>query len=453
MSDADKNLKFGIQTDASQGISELDRYNAKLKEMADREVQATKSAKELADAQAYAALKLEAKAKAAEKAAAATAAETAAVKAADAEIQASSKTYTKAMADQVVSDTKAFTSKAQLKDAFKQLGREFPLLGQLGRLALNPIAGSVAALTGAFAIWNWRMKEAMETLVGFQSSFDPKALNAEKVNAAAEANERLATSLRKVIDAYNGVEASSDRAIKRINAEAAAAERILKARDGSVSPAVDYNRRQAIIDEQNRAAGSLDAEARAKAAEAAGISVMDEKTGAGFAGVLGTDATAASAEVEKRKGRLTDLDEFQSQSFLSRANPFNPGTFKYFRRYGLSSASRARAIEEDQLGIAQGALDRQSNFNAREPGRAGRRSQRTAASNRSVAAATGAMELRTQASEGQASLNMDMKTDALVAGFEQMAAERKALAAAQQAETEQLRREIAAANKRAKNNR
>lgn len=51
----------------------------------------------------------------------------------------------KAEAEVTEATKKTFASKKSLKDMVKELGREFPILGQLGRLALNPIAAATTA--------------------------------------------------------------------------------------------------------------------------------------------------------------------------------------------------------------------------------------------------------------------------------------------------------------------
>src|SRR5579883_2882186 len=55
-----------------------------------------------------------------------------------------------------------------LKSAVKGLHAEFPELSHIARLALNPIAFDVAAITSAFALFNWRVQTLMQTMAGFE---------------------------------------------------------------------------------------------------------------------------------------------------------------------------------------------------------------------------------------------------------------------------------------------
>src|SRR5215471_5871368 len=161
MADSDKSLKFGVEVDAAQA-------KADLKELEKTVIQVSK-----ADVAA------------AEKATEAT--------------------------------NKAFASKHQLKEMVKKLGEEFPILGQVGRLALNPIALAAGGITAAFVIWRKRIDELTDAMTTSRLS-DTPLLKTKRIQAAKEEWDRYADSLKGVEERLNGLAAKHEATMKRIEA-------------------------------------------------------------------------------------------------------------------------------------------------------------------------------------------------------------------------------------------
>ncbi len=65
----------------------------------------------------------------------------------------------KAWQDNAEGADKAAGSTKNISDALKGLGREFPILGQVGRLALNPLALAVAGIAYAFGLAKQKLEE------------------------------------------------------------------------------------------------------------------------------------------------------------------------------------------------------------------------------------------------------------------------------------------------------
>lgn len=478
MADADKSLKTSIETDARQAIAEQERYNAALQAMAERGDEAARSARDLADAEAYRALKAEV-ALAADAKAQAAAAEAAAQKEAlareqaviNAELQQTVKTVGAAdvaAATAGVAATSRWTaSKHDLRAALRGLGMQFPMLGRAAMLVTNPIAAAVAGLVGAFTLWRARMKDAHDTLVGFQTAFDPKALNVEEMGRAADAADDYATALRKIITEYNSVESASDRAIERINAEAEAVNRVLAARKQAEIAAArtpeeradiearhdadrgtrDQRRRAAILAEQERARRNLEREAASRLAAAGAMKPMTEARERAYMGVLDTDAEAAQVEVDKRDRRLADLDEFSRRGYWGRVNPLSMVNWRTAFRYGAAISPGERAAEQRARDIAQGAIDRRDAFAAKAGARQAEREQQAALRAGAVTAGQAAMRLGTDIGAGRADMAREARTDRDVRLWEELARLRK-LDVEQDRQTVELQKTISAEHTR-----
>lgn len=193
MADSDKSLRIGVEVSTQEAISELDRYNKKLLEMAQRTEAAAAAAKEQAEAEAYATLKLEAKTKAAAK----TAETSAQVAKADREVAASYKRISQEEIAAATAGTAATTrwtaSKKELKDAIRGLMFQFPLLGRIAAIAMNPLTISVTALVGAVTILR-------NKFAGVGSVLESSGFAADKVNALADAWKRYAEAMKAAVD-------------------------------------------------------------------------------------------------------------------------------------------------------------------------------------------------------------------------------------------------------------
>lgn len=87
---------------------------------------------------------------------------------------------------------RTFASKKQLKDLLREVGREFPLLGRAGMLAINPIAFSAAALTGAFVIFKKNLEAIKQSFSGFDAG---NITDLGEVNKLAAAYEKLSQAV------------------------------------------------------------------------------------------------------------------------------------------------------------------------------------------------------------------------------------------------------------------
>lgn len=447
MAGSDKTLKTSIEADASQGLSELDRYNAKLKEMAERQEAAEKSARELADAEAYAALKLELKAKAAERAAAQAAEEKAYAAQAAKEVAGSASTYTKAMVEQIATDDKAFASKKQLKDMFKQLGREFPLLGQAGRLALNPIAFAVAGITAAFVIYRKRVEEASHAMARMELP-DLSELNPAKISAAAEAYKQYADALNGVIEKYNAIPAAAQRAIAAINTQAEREKKLVEARKNlelaeaktpeqrlaimnryaSFGVETDAKTRQRVIDEQKKEKAKLEEDARKKAAQAGTIRIAPAETDADNEDDLKAQAEAAKkaiAEAKEMKNKIGDLSGWRDN--MKWSDPFGglgrqiSATWSYFWAHGDKDPAQAMRDEDSQIATAQAAVDRHNNFRRNKANREALRDKRGRLITESGEETGQAAVLGQDIATAQSELNKDTATNREVARLNALA--------------------------------
>lgn len=93
-----------------------------------------------------------------------------------------------------VATKKNFASHKQLKDMMREVGREFPLLGRAGMLAINPIAFSAAALTSAFLIARKSIENIKQSFSGFDAS-GGKITDVDGVNDLATAYEKLSAAV------------------------------------------------------------------------------------------------------------------------------------------------------------------------------------------------------------------------------------------------------------------
>lgn len=462
MADADKSLKVGIETDASQAISEQERYNAKLKELADRTEAATQAAREQADAEAYAALKLELKAKAAERAAQQATEEKNYASQAAKEAASSATTYTNAMVEQITTDEKAFTSKKQLKDMFKQLGHEIPLLGQLGHLALNPIALAVAGITAAFAIFRLRVNEAAHAMARMELP-DLSELDPVRIDAAAAALKAYSDALNGVVEKYNAIPAAAQRAIDAINAQAEREKKITEARKNlelaeaktpearlaimnryaSFGVETDAKTRQKVIDEQRIEQVRLENEARQKKSEAAAIKVAPAETDAKNEADLKAQADAGKKAIAESRDMRGRIQQVRDQSVFSTLTSWEGVStlFKYMFQHGNKSGSQAIQDENAQIANAQVAVDRYNNFERSKAGRDALRAKRDQLSTQAGEEAGQAQTLGQDIAAAQVDLGKDTRTNREVARLNALA-EMKKLDVQQDEQAAALARQI-----------
>lgn len=256
---------------------------------------------------------------------------------------------------------KTFTSKKQLKDMIKELGHEFPLLGQLGRLALNPIAFSTAAITGAFVLWNHRVQELTRSLGGIEMP-DVSTTATDRINTQAEAWGLMAEKMASAANASSAIKTALDAALATIKAN----EELFTAM-GFGGGNLNESRVAAI----SAAAADLRASGQARVARAgqpgseAGEAVLAARFG-------GASSAAMKAKAEAQ-GRLDEI--------LGLADLSGPrrvwANAKFLGRYGYGmSTEDAANLERGNIASQQGIIDQAGSFAISQKSRAVRRSER-----------------------------------------------------------------------------
>lgn len=128
-------------------------------------------------------------------------------------------------------EKKALASKKDLRAMVRGLALEFPVLGHVARIAVDPLARTVMVVTAAFAIFAARVREATRAMSqAVLPDISPQKIG--QVTAYAEAWNAFREALGGASAAYNSIEAASNRAIKRMEAEAEQQQKLLKARKG-----------------------------------------------------------------------------------------------------------------------------------------------------------------------------------------------------------------------------
>jgi len=301
-------------------------------------------------------------------------------------------------------DQKAFVSKSQLKSAVKGLKEEFPGLAHMAKLALNPIAFMVAGITSSFALWHAKVEGLTRALAGVElPDLGPKKLG--EVTAAAEAWKKFSEAVKSAVEAYNSVDAASDRVLKRLTAESEMKKKLMAAdkqlelskleRDkDTLSPSVyaqrkldiekrfavlgvgvDWQVKQLGIDERRDQAKKLRAEAEAKASEAGSIHVGTAAGDADQEAQYRRNYEAALASQADRRKRILDLVPLRDNE-----GPWYKQAWQNMQmrwNYGRSSTpASAIDLERQGLGADQIAIDQYNDFMGRKAGRADLRTRK-----------------------------------------------------------------------------
>lgn len=236
---------------------------------------------------------------------------------------------------------KTFTSKKQLKDMVKQLGNEFPILGQLGRLALNPIVLATAAVVGGFQLMKLRVDELTRSLGGIQMP--------DFKQDAVDRLDKYASRLGEIASAAESAKTKLSQLQQDIDDDAAFWKSL--GIDVGTGPA------QAKAAAAEAAAKSLYASGAAK--QAAGfkpLSAEDEKR-------MNEAAALAAKDISERQSRLGDIDQVAG---LGAADPRRIYYDNRFRlRYGNVSYDEARGIERSGISSSQGIIDFSANYKNR----------------------------------------------------------------------------------------
>jgi len=357
MGDADKNLNIQVTTTAP--VSELDRYNAKLEEMAKAQESAAKASKELADAEAYAALKLEAKAKAAERAAETAKLEGEANQQLQGTVKKLSEEDVKAAIASTGATDKWTLSKNQAKAALKGLSLEVPILGRAWAFISNPITAGIAGIVGAIAIWRTRMRELTDTFAETEIA-SVKITNRDRVDAMADAWGEYSKVLAGIDEQYNGIEARMDRMLEKTKQQNDLIMKLAGNLDPATKSALEEDAARRTAKDESYAGFALNVSASQKEAEAArltnevnaSMAGVDPKKKAEMLAAIEAQATSASSDVASAEDRIKFIGEFEESNGLDVLTQQ-----KFARRYGYgTTVAEARRIENESLSGAQTRL-------------------------------------------------------------------------------------------------
>lgn len=374
------------------------------------------------------------------------------------EAAAAGKASVEASKEAVAADEKQFVSKSQLKSAVKGLKEEFPELAHFAKLALNPIAFIVAGIGASFALWQSKVEAVTRALAGVELP-DIKERAIGQVTAAAEAWKKFGDAVRGAVDGYNGVAAASDRALKRLDAEAAQKKKLLEAekgvelarlerdkgsmsegdyqakkldiegRYGAKSAQQEAAAREAQLAEKEKRAAALRASATGKSAEAGRIHVATPEQDAKTEAELKDARDKALADQEKRRGQQKDLASLKAGegNYFSRLwTSAKMGTL-----YGWNQTPESVGGMIDQGYAAdQPAIDRYNSFMGRKAGRNEARSRKDRLSGEAGKELGDALVLGQQIPEERSAAAGEAATGGKVATMNSLASAYKAAAEA-----------------------
>lgn len=355
-------LKQQVEVNATEALSELDRYNAKLKEMADRQSQAADSAAKLTQAsedQFKAAARL---ADVAERKAQAEAE----VSSANEELARTARTVTAEEVNQLEKTGRLTAGKKQLKEAIKGLSSSFPELGRIAQFALNPITFAFTALTAAVVLWRDRLSDSSRDFEKHKG-FDPTY-----INTSAAAYLTLAENVSKVKTAASGVSQELDKILEKYK---------LIEQLGGKSPQSDE---QSMRDQ---AAAKFGAAANARIAaqnlrrQAAAIKVG---SGAGDASTLAkvqadaAKASAANDEIAKQLELVDAAEQINEGSSDLGIVDQTQVALQYGWKFKGSSPADIRATLLQQQASNQQIIDRGTSVKQRLETGAAKRTAKTA---------------------------------------------------------------------------
>ena len=223
--------------------------------------------------------------------------------------------------EQLSTATEKLTLKhADLKSMLKGAAAEFPLLGRLGQLALNPIAGAVAAITAGYALWRRRIEETAAALQSLELP-DLSTNHIGMVSAATtawqgygdavrRAREELASASATAAQVDTNIQEAMRRQLELIRAIQEFARTRAQA-EGRPTAQIDLDadavsrataiqaRRQQLQNRENEAA-ALEAEAARKRAAAGGIGTASASHDATMQGKLDEAAKTPNAHRDKQ---------------------------------------------------------------------------------------------------------------------------------------------------------
>lgn len=307
---------------------------------------------------------------------------------ADAQIQAESATKTatdesrKASESNTAATDAAFTSKKQLKDMLKQLQHEFPLLGSVGRLALNPIAFTAAAIVASFQLFKYRVDELTRSLGGIQMP-DVSDDQIARIERAGAALATYAVHLKGIGDAERSVKTAFDAQLARIDTMLETAKRLNAARaemtqamGGTPSATADQDAERIAEDLRIRTLQQEQVKLRdaGKAKLAAAGTVTSVEDEINNAAKYKQAADEAEKAIKDAKDRKKEIDDAQNMGDLNPVGFYARG--KLLARYGDKSYAEMQDIESEVIRKQQETVGQYSSYQANAAEREARRKQR-----------------------------------------------------------------------------
>jgi hypothetical protein len=258
---------------------------------------------------------------------------------------------------------KSFASTKQLKDAVKQLGNEFPILGQLGRLALNPILLSVAGITAAFRIWKTRVDELAISLGGIEMA-NVKEDDITRINRVASAWGEYAKNIAAAATSQKQIKTDLEATVSTIKAN----DKLMAAM--GINTGTKSTEAEAAA--KSAAADKLEADARARIARAG-----TPGSKAGEASLEASLKAAADKAIKDMADAQARKDEITELSGMSAADPRRVYYDAKFRaRYGYgASYESAGAMEQGNIESQRAIVNRYSDFQSSSQSRDVRRSE------------------------------------------------------------------------------
>jgi hypothetical protein len=228
---------------------------------------------------------------------------------------------------------KSTESKKRFKEALKGLQIEFPVLGRLAALAINPIGAAVALATGSFVALKAAIQQSEESLSGFNIP--------EITDSVVERAGKFAEKIAQIAEASSKAKSQLSELQQTIQANA----------DFWTALGMDLGQGPAIAKADAASSTAAGLEQAARANMAAGMNVSDSDLAK-----LGVAATAAEATLKGQAERQAWLDEHKAGK---------KSAFQFAWRYGFNtSTDEAQAAENQKTAQAQAAIDRYTNTSA-----------------------------------------------------------------------------------------
>lgn len=300
-------------------------------------------------------------------------------------------------------EKQAFTSKKDLRAPVKGLREEFPVLGHVARLALNPIALIVAGIGSAWAIWTYRVKEMTAVLSGFElPELSEKRIG--QMKAATKAYSDFAEALRKIREGFDSVESASKREEERQDKAVERAKKLVESqknlalseleRDKASLKPGEYERRKAGIEDVYEGLGVKETEAQKKAklqrqAQNADALARDAKAKLDQATRIkvGTEEDEKQTEEDLRKqADSARAGKVAAQARLAEIQNYREGVMdwqerlafltKAGARYGGMHGSLAIELEKGNIRSADAVIGKYNTWLNESPNRALARNRR-----------------------------------------------------------------------------